>query len=114
VLKLHPFYTKAFVTAPRSKRSQLEKSRLCVQRAEQGRFVGFHSPLSSPYGVMLSDNRLVYSLDVITFNDSDYRISLGSTAGADDGPDYSHFPYLNGGSEEAITELSSESVFATP
>jgi len=113
VLKLHRFYTKAFVTAPRSKRLRLERSGLVTQRAEQGRFVGFHSPLSSTYAVMLSDNRLVHSLDV-TFNDADYRVPLANAQGADDESEYGHFPNLSGRSEEAVAEPSSGIISTAP
>ena len=42
-------------------------------RAEPGRFVGFQSPFSSTYAVMLDGEpeRLVHSINV-TFDDSDF------------------------------------------
>jgi hypothetical protein len=72
VTKLHRFWTKAFVTAPKSKRKALAKQGLVNTRGEDGRFVGFHDPFSSTYAVLLDGNRLVHSLDV-TFNDADFN-----------------------------------------
>ena len=71
ILKLHRFYTRAFVTAPKQKRKQLMKKGI-LGRAEEGRFLGFQAPYSSTYRVLLTGNRLVHSINV-TFDDSNYR-----------------------------------------
>ena len=70
ILKLHRFYTRAFVTIPKKKRKQLMKKGK-LGRAEEGRFLGFQAPYSSTYRVLLTENRLVHSINV-TFDDSDY------------------------------------------
>jgi hypothetical protein len=71
IAKLHRFYTKAFVTVPKSKRKALAKKGVLNIRGEDGRFVGFHDPFSSTYAVLLEGNRLVHSLNV-TFNDANH------------------------------------------
>ena len=65
VVKLHRFFTQAFVTAPKSKRRALAAKGLYNARGESGRFVGFHAPFSTAYAVLLDGNRLVHSLDVL-------------------------------------------------
>ena len=47
VTKLHRFWTRCFVTVPKSKRKKLAKQGLHFHRAEPGRFVGFQSLFSS-------------------------------------------------------------------
>ena len=78
VAKMHVFFTRAFVAVPKSKRKALAARGLHNTRAEPGRFIGFHSPLSSTYAVMLdqvghSVDRCVHSINV-TFDDTDFRI----------------------------------------
>ena len=74
VAKLHRFYTKVFVTVPKSKRQALANKGVLNVRGEDGRFVGFHDPFSSTYAVLLEDNRLVHSLNV-TFNDASHIVN---------------------------------------
>ena len=74
--RLHVFYTKCFVAVPKAKRKALADKGLHNYRAEPGRFVGYHSLLSSTYAVMLdkeahSVDRLVHSINV-TFDDTDH------------------------------------------
>ena len=79
IIKLHRPFTKCFVQVPKSKRKQLASKGLHHIRAEPGRFVGFHSPYSSTYAVMLDpqykgqQDRLVHSINV-TFDDNDCTI----------------------------------------
>ena len=74
VVKLHRFYTQAFVMAPKSKRKALAAQGLHNTRGETGRLVGFHSPFSSTYAVMLDGNRLVHSL-AVAFNDANFNVA---------------------------------------
>ncbi len=74
ISKLHRFYTKAFVTVPKSKRKALANKGVLNVRGEDGRFVGFHDPFSSTYAVLLGGNRLVHSLNV-TFNDANHSVN---------------------------------------
>jgi hypothetical protein len=67
---LHRWYTKSLVNVPVSKRKYLE-NRGVLDRAEPGRLIGWHSPFSTTYKVMLSKNRVVHSRNV-TFIESDY------------------------------------------
>ena len=82
VSKLHRFYTLSAVNVPKARRKILAKEGTHTF-AEAGRFVGFHAPFSSTYAVMLSENRLVHSINV-TFDDSDFRVkskpNLGNSA----------------------------------
>ena len=76
VKKMHRFYTRCFVTVPKSKRKDLAKRQLHHYRAEPGRFIGFQSIFSSTYAVMRDrilhpTDRLVHSVDV-TFDDTDF------------------------------------------
>ena len=68
ITKLHRFYTCSFVCIPRQKRKQLA-GKSFIGRAEVGRLVGFRSPFSSTYRVLLSENRVVHNINV-TFDDS--------------------------------------------
>ena len=68
ITKLHRFYTCLFVCIPRQKRKQLAGKGF-IDRAEVGRLMGFHSPFSSTYRVLLSENRVVHNINV-TFDDS--------------------------------------------
>ena len=75
---LRPFYTKTYVTVPKQRRRALEKAGEPLLKAETGRFIGFHDPFSNTAVVMLSNNRLLHSINV-TFDISDYKhISLPS------------------------------------
>lgn len=78
--KLHRFYTSAFVTNPKKKRKKLIKQGLRA-RAEAGRLLGFHSPCTSTYRVLLSGNRLVHSIND-TFDDGNFREGTVSRAPA--------------------------------
>ena len=82
VSKLHRFYTLSAVNVPKARRKKLAKEGTHTF-AEAGRFVGFHAPFSSTYAVMLSESRLVHSINV-TFDDSDFRVKskpkLGESA----------------------------------
>jgi hypothetical protein len=72
VSRLHRFYTKCYVTVPKSKRRALAIKGLHRLRGEPGRFVGFQSVFSHTYAVMLDNPpRLVHSINV-TFDDDDY------------------------------------------
>ena len=53
IAKLHRFWTRCYVAVPKSKRKALAAKGLHNMRGEPGRFVGFHSPQSSTYAVML-------------------------------------------------------------
>ena len=70
ILKMHRFFTLAFVALPRQKRKQLAKKGF-LGRAEQGRLLGFQSIYSSTFKVLLSGNRVVHSINV-TFDDTNY------------------------------------------
>ena len=86
ILKLHRFYTLSYVTIPRQKRKALAKKGTHV-RAEAGRLLGFQSMFSSTYRVLLSENRMVHSINV-TFDDTNCvhdqpALSGGVAAGLD-------------------------------
>ena len=68
ITKLHRFYTCSFVCIPRQKRKQLAGKGF-IGRAEVGRLMGFRSPFSSTFKVLLSKTRMVHSINV-TFDDS--------------------------------------------
>lgn len=70
ILKMHRWYTMAFVTVPRSKRKALSKKGF-LGRAEMGRLMGFQGPYSTTWRVLLSGNRMVHSINV-TFDDSNF------------------------------------------
>lgn len=72
IRKLHRFFTAAFVCVPRQKRKQMAKHGF-VGRAESGRLLGFRSPFSSTFRVLLSNNRVVHSVNV-TFDDSNCNV----------------------------------------
>ena len=79
ITKLHRFYTRAFVAVPKAKRKDLADRGLHNFRSEPGRFIGFQTPYSTTYAVMLDKikhqaDRLVHSINV-TFNDQDYKFS---------------------------------------
>lgn len=78
--KLHRFYTQAYVVAPKQKRKALIKQGIRV-RAEEGRFLGFQSPYSTTYRVLLTGNRLVHSINV-TFDDSNFTADASTPAPA--------------------------------
>ena len=71
------FWTRCYVTVPKSKRKQLAARGLHNVRAEPGRLVGWQGLFSSTYAVLLDaqyegqQDRLVHSIDV-TFNDADF------------------------------------------
>ena len=67
-LTLHCFYTCSFVCVPRQKRKQLAGKGF-IGRAEVGRLMGIRSPFSTTYKVLLSENRMVHSINV-NFDDS--------------------------------------------
>jgi hypothetical protein len=69
LVKMHRWYTKAFVNVPKAKRSFLQQQGN-IDRAEPGRLIGYHSLYSTTYKVMLSKNRLVHSSNV-TFEPED-------------------------------------------
>jgi site-specific DNA-cytosine methylase len=77
IAKLHMFWTRCYVTVPKSKRKQLAARGLHNVRAEPGRLVGWQGLFSSTYAVLLDaqyegqQDRLVHSIDV-TFNDADF------------------------------------------
>ena len=48
ILKLHHFYTRCYVSVPKSKRKKLVKKGL-LDRSEPGRFIGFHDPFSTTF-----------------------------------------------------------------
>ena len=82
LLKLQRWYTKSFVNIPKGKRSSLQAKGV-YDRAEPGRMIGYHSPFSSVWKIMLSKNRLVHSYNV-TFDPSDcVHISPAQAAAAD-------------------------------
>ena len=68
ITKLHRVYTCSFVCIPRQKRKQLSRTGF-IGHAEVGRLMGFHSPCSSTYRVLLSENRMLHNINV-TFDDS--------------------------------------------
>jgi hypothetical protein len=74
IAKLHRFWTRCYVAVPKSKRKALAAKGLHNMRGEPGRFVGFHSPQSSTYAVMLDGDRdrLVHNLNV-TFDDQNFN-----------------------------------------
>ena len=82
IARLHRFYTRCFVTVPKSKRKTLAKKGLHNLRAEPGRFIGFQSLVSSTYAAMLDGDRdrLVHSINV-TFDDTNYTSSPGPDIG---------------------------------
>ena len=55
ILKLQRWYANLFVNVPVSKRNALQQKGI-LDRAEPGRLIGYHSPFSNVYKVMLSDN----------------------------------------------------------
>ena len=65
--KLRRFYTCSFVYIPRQKRKQLAR-KVFIGRAEVGRLMGFQSPFSTTYRVLLSGSRIVHNRNV-TFDD---------------------------------------------
>jgi hypothetical protein len=87
IAKLHRYWTRGYVLVPKSKRRALAKKGLHNQRAEPGRFVGFHSPLSSTYAMMLDGDRdrLVHSLNV-SFDDSNYNAAHAASLPLVPGP----------------------------
>ena len=83
LLKLQRWYTKSFVNVPPGKRKWLQQQGL-PHRAKPGRLIGWHSPFSTTYKVMLSKNRLVHSSNV-TFDPEDcVHISPREAAAAAD------------------------------
>ena len=80
--KIVKFTRDPSVTAPKKKRKQLIKKGIC-NRAEEGRLLGFQSPYSSTFRVLLSGNRLVHSINV-TFDDGNFREGDISVAPAPD------------------------------
>lgn len=84
ILKLHRFYTRCYVSVPKSKRKKLVKKGL-LDRSESGRFIGFHDPFSTTFRVLLEGNRLVHSINV-TFDDEDFVHGQSSMQQPDSGP----------------------------
>ena len=72
VSKLHRFFTLSYVTTPKQKRKALEKKGH-HGRSELGRLLGFRGPYSNCYRVILSENRLIHSINV-KFNDADFIV----------------------------------------
>ena len=70
VSRMHRWWTRCYVTVPKSKRRALAKKGIHNTRAEPGRLVGWHSMFSSTYAVILDGTpaRLVHSINV-TFED---------------------------------------------
>ena len=63
ITKLHRFCTCSFVCIPRQKRKQLAAAgKGFIGRAEVGCLMGFRSPFSTTYRVLLSENRLVHNI----------------------------------------------------
>ena len=62
---LRPFGIPAYVTAPKTKLAALKAKGLANHRAERGYFMGFTSMWDTTPQVLLSDNRMVASLDVV-------------------------------------------------
>lgn len=61
---LRPFWSVCYVHVPKSKRAALKRRGLGHIRGERGRFVGFHSPRSTTYAVLLDNGHLVHSKNV--------------------------------------------------
>ena len=59
-----PFFTKAFVTVPKDKRSKLAKKGLSHLRSEEGNLVGYQDLWGTTPKVLLDANRLVHSRNV--------------------------------------------------
>jgi hypothetical protein len=95
LLKLHRFYTMAFVAVPKGKRTTVV-SQGSIVRAEEGRLLGFQSPYSTTYRVLLTGNRLIHSMNV-TFDDSNYVQGM-STLGKSAPDEVGLFPFNMGGS----------------
>jgi hypothetical protein len=70
-----PFFTKAFVTVPKEKRTKLKKQGLSHLRSEEGNLVGYQDLWGTTPKVLLDANRLVSSRNV-TYDLANY----GSTA----------------------------------
>ena len=64
IMHCKPFFTKAYVTVPKDKRSTMIKKGLAHVRAESGRLVGYHDMWSTTAKVLLDGNRLVHSRNV--------------------------------------------------
>ena len=76
--QLRPFFTKTHVTVPKLRRKVMEKEGNPLLRAEEGRFLGFQDPFSNTAAIMLSNNRLVHSVNV-TYDVTNYT-RLGDPA----------------------------------
>ena len=66
-----PFYTKAYVHVPKSKRAWMEKNGKGHLRAEEGRLLGYQDMYSTTAKVLLDGNRMVHSRNV-TYDIYDY------------------------------------------
>ena len=65
VSHMRPFYSKTYVTAPKAKRAQLLKQGNHHARAEVGYFLGYQDTYGSVAAVILSNNRIVHSINVL-------------------------------------------------
>ena len=61
---LQPFWTKAFVQVPKTKRAKMKEWGQPNQRAEIGHLIGFQDPWGSTARVLLDRNRVVHSRNV--------------------------------------------------
>ena len=75
---LQPFWTTAYVTAPRKKREKWAAQGEPPLRAEEGNFIGFQSINTKTYKVLLKSGSVVHSRSV-QFN-SDPPVAKNSTA----------------------------------
>ena len=77
---IRPFFTTSHVHVSKERRQKLKKLGLSTRRAEVGNLLGFDSPFSTTYSVLLDQNRLVRSRSV-TFEIGSYN-SMGHKVAA--------------------------------
>ena len=64
IAHLQPFWTKAFVQVPKTKRAKMKEWGQPHQRAEVGHLIGYQDPWGSTARVLLDRNRVVHSRNV--------------------------------------------------
>ena len=76
---IRPFFTTSHVHVSKERRQKLKKLGLSTRRAEVGNLLGFDSPFSTTYSVLLDQNRLVRSRSVTfeigSYNSMERRVS---------------------------------------
>ena len=61
---LRPFYSVCYVHVPKAKRNALKKKGIYHIRGQRGRFIGFQTPRSTTFAVLLDTGHIVHSKNV--------------------------------------------------